>query len=319
MKIWLEIFFQFLKLGLTSFGGPSAHMAYFRECFVEKRKWLSEEDYASLMALCQFLPGPGSSQVGMGIGWTRGGIGGSLAAFLGFTLPSAVLMAVFGWAVISFSGTGDLAQQGWIRGLGIAVVVVVAQAVWSMRQALCPDKTTHVIALAAAAAFVLGRDWPWTQIAIIASGAVLGGVLLKKNHELIVSTPRVNTINSASRIFAIACFGIFLALLLGWPLVEKTCDCRVIESFGAMYRSGALVFGGGHVVLPLLSGEVVDSGWVSAEHFAAGYGGAQAVPGPVFTISAFLGAVIESPLALPLLTLVCVIGIFLPGWLLVMG
>jgi len=315
----LAVLREFFQLGLTSFGGPTAHVAFFRERFVEKKSWLSDREFADLLALCQFLPGPASSQLGLGIGWKQAGWAGAFCAWIGFTLPSALVLAAFGVLVASMGKGAIEADAGWLRGLQIAVVAVIAGAVWSMGTKLCPDRPRRLIALVAAAV-MLGFGIAWMQIVIIAVGALLGWVLVKDAGATEHSDDSSASKGATGRIAAIVCLALFAVLLIGLPLLQRVWpDCMVLGAFQAMYRSGALVFGGGHVVLPLLSAEVVDPGWVSAQDFMAGYGAAQAVPGPLFTFSSYLGAVIDAPWNPWLMAGVCLIGIFLPAWLLVLG
>ncbi|MEM1441866.1 MAG: chromate efflux transporter [Verrucomicrobiota bacterium] len=320
MKHTLEVFREFLLLGLTSFGGPTAHVAFFRDRFVGVKKWLSESDFADLRALCQFLPGPASSQLGLSIGWRRAGWAGAFAAWFAFTMPSAILLTLFGIGVMKFGGGLD-AETGWLRGLQIAVVVVIAQAVTSMWTALCPDRKRKLIALATAA-IILVTAPAWMQLVVIALGAVAGLIFLREETIPEDSTgldERPNPVRSGV-VVGVACLVLFFVLLIGLPFVVRTMpDCPVLQTFTAMYRSGSLVFGGGHVVLPLLSYEVVDPGWIKREEFLAGYGAAQAVPGPLFTFAAFLGSLIDGPGGPWGMAAVALIGIFVPAWLLVLG
>lgn len=311
----VEIFIEFFRLGLTSFGGPSAHIAYFRTRFVEQKQWIDESEYASILALTQFLPGPGSSQMGMAIGWKRGGAIGSVAAFLGFTLPSAVIMILFAHGVMKFSSPED-GQSGWIRGLQIAVIVVIANAVWSMAKSLCQGKIRALIALIAAGV-VLAVASNWDQIGVILGGGLLGWLLLRDEVQNHPPEDQAKIARGPSW-FSILCLLLFAAILIATPWMSQTGG-PLVQGFSAMYKSGALVFGGGHVVLPLLSQEVVDTGWMSDARFSAGYGAAQAVPGPLFTISSYLGALLKSDAGPWLSALVCTLGIFLPGWLLTLG
>ncbi len=319
MKAVLEVFREFLLLGLTSFGGPTAHVAFFRDRFVRVKEWLSEKEFAEILALCQFLPGPASSQVGLSIGWHRAGLGGAFAAWLAFTMPSAIALTLFGVTVVSFGAEME-AGSGWLRGLQIAVVVVIAQAVISMGMSLCQNRTTQLIALVSAG-IILATEPAWMQLVVIALGAVCGLLLLR---SLVIakatgSDDRSNPVRSEKR-FGIACIFLFFLLLFSLPLVVSWMPgSAILETFSAMYRSGSLVFGGGHVVLPLLSEEVVDPGWVTSEEFLAGYGAAQAVPGPLFTFAAYLGALIEGPIGRWGMAMVALVGIFLPAWLLVLG
>lgn len=302
-----EVLLVFLRLGLTSFGGPVAHLGYFREEFVARRQWLDERAYADLIALCQFLPGPASSQVGLAIGLSRAGYLGALAAWTGFTLPSAVALVVFALGVAAVGGGGESA---WLHGLKVAAVAVVAQAVLGMMRSLAPDKERATLAVAAA---VIALAFPsaWGQVGAIALGALAGITLLRtaapSNH---VSLPL-----AVSRTVGAVALGLFFALLIGLPLLASQTANQPITLFDAFYRAGSLVFGGGHVVLPLLQAEVVPSGWVTNDQFLAGYGAAQAVPGPLFTFAAYLGAVIGGWGIAGL----CLVAVFLPSFLLVVG
>ncbi|MDF1825055.1 MAG: chromate efflux transporter [Verrucomicrobiales bacterium] len=317
MKSFLQVFREFFILGLTSFGGPTAHVAFFRERFVGDRKWLTESEFADLLALCQFLPGPASSQLGLSIGWRKAGWGGAFAAWLAFTIPSAILMVLFGIGLTTFGGGLD-PEAGWLRGLQIAVVVVIAGAVVSMWTSLCPDRRRKLIALVVAAV-ILATASAWMQLVVIALGAVSGLVFLKKETDSRGLSEAPDPLKSAS-IPGIACLIAFFALLLTLPFAVKLVPgSAALETFSAMYRSGSLVFGGGHVVLPLLSREVVDTAWVRGEEFLAGYGVAQAVPGPLFTFAAYLGSLIEGPGGAWGMAAVALVGIFLPAWLLVLG
>lgn len=322
MKHFFEIFREFSLLGLTSFGGPTAHVAFFRDRFVGVKNWLSESDFADLLALCQFLPGPGSSQLGLSIGWRKGGLPGAIAAWIGFTLPSAIALILFGIGVMAVSGEGFDASAGWLRGLQIAVVAVIASAVVSMWKSLCPERPHQFIALAAAAVMLLSTV-AWMQLVVIGIGALLGLILFRKSvGASTASSDGIKPVGalSGSRWFGIACLVVFFALLFGLPfLVPANQDNSILAAFNAMYRSGSLVFGGGHVVLPLLSQEVVTPGWVSGEEFLAGYGAAQAVPGPLFTFAGYLGSIMDDVGGPWLMGAVCLVGVFLPAWLLVLG
>lgn len=326
MKHFLEILREFTILGLTSFGGPTAHVAFFRDRFVGVKKWLTESEFADLLALCQFLPGPASSQFGLAVGWRRGGLPGAFAAWIGFTLPSAIAMILFGIGVMAVSDGGFDASAGWLRGLQIAVVAVIASAVVSMWKSLCPDRVHQFIALAAAVMMLLSSV-AWMQLVVIGLGALLGFVLFRKSvvadkSESTVSSERPNPVGaiSSSRWFGITCLVAFFVLLFGLPfLVSSGQDNSILAAFNAMYRSGSLVFGGGHVVLPLLSQEVVTPGWLTSEEFLAGYGAAQAVPGPLFTFAAYLGSLMDDVGGPWLMGAVCIAGIFLPAWLLILG
>lgn len=320
----LEVLREFTLLGLTSFGGPTAHIGFFRERFVVVKKWLTEAEFADLLALCQFLPGPASSQFGLAVGWKRAGWAGACAAWLAFTLPSALVMAAFGVGITTF-GDGFDGDAGWLRGLQIAVVAVIAKAVASMWQTLCPGRPHQLLALAGAG-IILATEPAWMQLIVIAGGAVAGLVLFRETgaegEKEGPSEPAPGEDGSGSRTGRTAgavCLALFFALLLGLPLLSKVVPGQPLETFSAMYRSGSLVFGGGHVVLPLLSEEVVEPGWVAPEEFLAGYGAAQALPGPLFTFSAYLGSLIEGPGGPWAMAAIGLAGIFLPAWLLVLG
>ena len=307
---WTVVLRAFLRLGLTSFGGPVAHLGYFRAEFVDRRRWLDEQAYGELVALCQFLPGPASSQVGFAIGLTRGGMPGALAAWAGFTLPSAALLVAFALGAPSLLQAR--AGAGLLHGLQLVAVAIVAQAVWGMARSLCPDRSRAAIGLAALTV-VTAAPAGWAQFAAIALGAAAGLALAE------TGTPSTATLPLAlvSRRVGVACLVGFVALLVVPPLLPGTAV------FDAFYRSGALVFGGGHVVLPLLHEAVVTPGWVSEEAFLAGYGATQAMPGPLFTFAAYLGAVLQpGPTAMRASVLDAVlplVAIFLPGFLLLLG
>lgn len=307
----LEVLAIFARLGFTSFGGPVAHLGYFRDEFVERRKWIDEQTYADIVALCQFLPGPASSQVGIAIGLTRAGIRGALSAWLGFTLPSAIALILFAYGV---SAWGDVADSGWLDGLKIVAVAVVAQALWGMARNLCPDRERASIAVGAA---ILVLAWPFVgvQVGVIILGGIIGWAFLARS-ELGEITPLNVPIG---RTFAIASFVVFFLLLGGLPLVRALADTYPLDLFDSFYRTGSLVFGGGHVVLPLIQSEVVPPGWVNADDFVAGYGAAQAIPGPLFTFSAYLGAVSTMTPAGWLGGGIALVAIFIPSFLLVFG
>jgi chromate transporter len=308
-----EVFAAFLKLGLTSFGGPIAHLGYFRNEFVERRKWLNETAYADLVALCQFLPGPASSQVGFSLGILRGnGLLGGLAAWFAFTTPSALILFAFAMGAAAFTGP---VAEGFLHGLKLVAVAVVAQAIWGMSLTLTPDRARAGIALAAIAIVVFFAG-SFGQIAAIVLGAC-AGLWLRKGE---VAPPVSGHLNfPVTRRAGVVALVLFAALLLTPPVVANTTGSQALALFDAFYRSGALVFGGGHVVLPLLQAQVVTPGWVSNEAFLAGYGLAQAVPGPLFTFAAYLGAVIGPPPNGPAGAAIALIAIFLPGMLLVYG
>lgn len=306
-----SVFMVFLRLGLTSFGGPVAHLGFFRDEFVVRRRWLSEHSYGDLIALCQFLPGPASSQVGMALGLSRAGYRGALAAWAGFTLPSAIVLIVFALGIARY---GDGMAAGLLHGLKVAAVAVVAQAMWGMARTLCPDRA-RITLMAATACVVLLLPTITAQVGVIAAGAALGLMLFKPAaagaHERLPIT--------VGRRAASMWLGLFFALLAALPLLAQAWPSPALAQVDAFYRAGALVFGGGHVVLPLLQAEVVPSGWVASEAFLAGYGAAQAVPGPLFTFAAFLGASMSSGPSGWLGGLICLIAIFLPSLLLVLG
>jgi chromate transporter len=306
----LEVLVAFLRLGLTSFGGPIAHLGYFRQEFVARRHWLDEAAYADLVALCQFLPGPASSEVGIGIGLTRAGLAGALAAWIGFTLPSAIALVLFALGVERF-GSLDAA---WLHGLKIAAVAVVAQAVWGMAGTMAAGKTRATLAVAAAA-IVLAVPTTAGQLGAIALGAVAGVVLLRTEHAPSPPAPGPSVHHG----FATACLVVFFALLVGLPLLAAAFPSQALAMFSAFYRAGSLVFGGGHVVLPLLQAAVVPPGWVTNDAFLAGYGAAQAVPGPLFTFAAYLGAVMGPQPNGWAGAAICLVAIFLPSFLLVIG
>ncbi|RRU99965.1 chromate efflux transporter [Stutzerimonas xanthomarina] len=305
------IFLVFLRLGLTSFGGPIAHLGYFRDEFVQRRRWLDERSYADLVALCQFLPGPASSQVGLAIGLLRGGYRGSLAAWAGFTLPSAIALTLFALGIATW---GDALPDGVLQGLKIVAVAVVAQAVWGMARTLCTDAPRIAIALAAASTVLL-LPFIWSQVAVIAAVGLIGVVFFRPaTTEAHVVLPV-----AVKRRAALTALALFFAMLMLLPLLASGTDNPLLALLDAFYRAGALVFGGGHVVLPLLQAEVVQPGWVDRDTFLAGYGAAQAVPGPLFTFAAFLGASMnESPSGL-LGAAVCLVAVFAPSFLLVIG
>jgi chromate transporter len=306
-----EVFAVFLRLGLTSFGGPVAHLGYFHEEFVVRRGWLDEKSYVDLVALCQFLPGPASSQVGIAVGLSRAGYPGALAAWLGFTLPSAVAMVLFAYGV---SVVGDDAGSGWLHGLKVAAVAVVAQAVLGMARALAPDRERATLAVAAAA-IVLAFPSAAGQIGAILLGAIAGITLLRGD----ATTGHASLPLAVSRSVATGALVVFFVLLIGLPLASSVVQSQSLALFDAFYRAGSLVFGGGHVVLPLLQAEVVPRGWVSNDAFLAGYGAAQAVPGPLFTFAAYLGAVMGPPPNGWVGALLCLVAVFLPSFLLVIG
>lgn len=304
-----EVLRVFLKLGLTSFGGPVAHLGYFRSEFVERRRWIDDRSYGDLVALCQFLPGPASSQVGMALGLQRAGWAGALAAWLGFTLPSAVLLILFALGVASWPG---LAASGAVHGLKVVAVAVVAQAVWGMARSLCPDRLRAGIALVAA---LLVLAWPAAggQVGTIVLGGLVGLGALKLEGLSPGSTPGFGVGRRTGAVLLALCVGL---LALGPVLASMS---PALEAVAVFYNAGALVFGGGHVVLPLLQAGVVPPGWVSNDVFLAGYGAAQAVPGPLFSFAAYLGAAMPAPWGGWAGGLALLVVIFLPAFLLVAG
>jgi chromate transporter len=306
-----EVFRAFLRLGLTSFGGPIAHLGYFREELVLRRRWLSEAAYADLVALCQFLPGPASSQVGFALGFLRGGLAGALLAWAAFTLPSVVLLLAFASGA---EAVGGAVGQELIHGLKLVAVAIVAQAVWGMAHSLAPDRERTTIALAAVL-IVSFLPTAFGQIAAITAGAVAGRVWCQRPEKGAAGDLPVRL----SRRTGTLLIAVFFLLLLGLPALVAISQAQALALFDAFYRAGALVFGGGHVVLPLLEVSLVRPGWVSADAFLAGYGAAQAVPGPLFSVAAYLGAISEpGPNGIPGAA-IALLGIFLPGMLLLMG
>lgn len=308
-----EVFAAFSKLGLISFGGPVAHLGYFREEFVARRRWLDDGAFADLVALCQFLPGPASSQVVFALGMRRAGLAGGLVASLCFTTPSAILMILFALGVAAL---GDLEGAGWLHGLKVAAVAVVANAVWGMATKLCPDRARVTLALLAAMA-VLAWSGAAGQISAIILGGFVGWLLYRRETAA-VEHPALHADIRGHR-QAAAALGVFFLLLLGLPLLAGRTGSTAIAMFDSFYRSGSLVFGGGHVVLPLLRAEVVPNGWVGDNTFLAGYGAAQALPGPLFTFAAYLGAVMKPEPNGWIGGLWCLLAIFLPALLLVGG
>jgi chromate transporter len=308
---WPEVLAAFLRLGLTSFGGPVAHLGYFREEFVGRRRWLDDRAYADLVALCQFLPGPASSQVGIALGLSRAGVPGALAAWTGFTLPSALAMVLFAYGL---EAMGDVKNAGWLHGLKIAAVAVVAQAVLSMARTLAPDRTRATIA-AIAAVIVLALPSAWSQIGVIALGAAAGLALPRTAasdgaaHLPLAMSRRAGAINLA----------VFFALLIALPILAAGSQSQSLNLIDAFYRAGSLVFGGGHVILPLLQASVVQPGWVTNDAFLAGYGAAQAVPGPLTTFAAYLGFVMGPSPNGWIGAIICLLAAFLPSFLLVFG
>lgn len=299
-----------LRLGLTSFGGPIAHLGYFRREYVERRAWLDEATYGDMVALSQFLPGPASSQVGIAIGTRRAGLRGGIAAWLGFTLPSAIALGLLG----ILAAHADLAGAGWVHGLKLAAVAVVAQAVLAMARTLTPDWPRRILAVLAAVAAFAWPD-PFVQVAIIGAGALFGAILLRAPPGRSLGAEP----SPVRRSVGIGMLVVFAVLLVGLPILVRATGEHAVALFESQYRAGALVFGGGHVVLPLLQSTVVDPGWVTQSQFLAGYGAAQAVPGPLFSFAAYLGAVQSLPPAGWLGAGIALVGIFLPSFLLVWG
>jgi chromate transporter len=306
----LEILGVATRLGLTSFGGPVAHLGYFREEYVVRRRWLDEAAYADLVALCQFLPGPASSQVGIAIGITRGGLLGGVAAWLGFTLPSAIALVLFAYGL---RGLGA-ADAGWLHGLKVAAVAVVALAVWGMARSLAPDRARATIAILCA---VCALAWPTGvgQVVLIAAAALVGLWLLPAS----AAAPATARPVPVSRALGTCALVAFFALLIALPIARQLAGSQALALFDSFFRTGSLVFGGGHVVLPLLQAEVVPPGWVTSEAFVAGYGAAQAVPGPLFTFAAYLGAV-AGPRPNGLAgAAIALVAIFLPSFFMIVG
>lgn len=306
-----EVFFAFLKLGCTSFGGPIAHLGYFRDELVVRRKWVDEQGYADLVALCQFLPGPASSQVGFALGLLRAGPLGAAAAWLAFTMPSAILLVAFASLAGLFDGP---VGQGLIHGLKLVAVAIVAQAIWGMARNLAPDRPRAAISLIAILIAILAPT-ALGQILAIGFGAI-GGLWFCRTD-----TPQepVQLGFNIPKSVALVCLALFFGLLFGLPVLAGLAGWQPLNLIDAFYRSGALVFGGGHVVLPLLETEVVRTGWVSASDFLAGYGATQAVPGPLFTFASYLGfAMTPEPNGL-IGAIICLVVIFVPGFLLLVG
>ena len=309
-RFW-EILFVAGRLGLTSFGGPIAHIGYFREEYVVRRKWLDEGTFAELIALCQFLPGPASSQLGMAVGIKRGGLLGGFAAWLGFTLPSALALILFAYGVQEL---GAQESADWLHGLKIVAVAVVALALWGMGRTLTPDRTRITIAVVAAATLLLSGGIA-AQLVVIAGGAVLGLIVLRPPE------PRADgdTVSDGGTRSAAVLLIAFLVLLAVLPLASRLTESLALDVVDSFYRTGSLVFGGGHVVLPLIEAEVVPPGWVTSDEFLAGYGAAQAVPGPLFTFSAYLGASVNGLTPAWGGGLLALAAIFAPSFLLVPG
>lgn len=306
VKSLLEILVVSTRLGLTSFGGPTAHLGYFHEEYVRRRKWMDEKSYADLVALSQFLPGPASSQVGIGIGVMRAGVIGGIVSFLGFTLPSVIALILFA----ELLATTNIGNAGWIHGLKLVAVAVVAHAVIGMAKNLTPDATRKTIALCALIGTLLWQS-AWSQVGVILIAALVGFLVFKKHKE---SESAKSSFPITKRVSAI-CLLIFGGLLVLLPILRELTGSVWIAMIDSFYRSGSLVFGGGHVVLPLLEQEFVPTGWISEESFLAGYGATQAVPGPLFTFAAYLGTVMKGWQG----GLVATFAVFLPAFLLILG
>src|SRR5210317_266019 len=307
----MQVFLAFLKLGLTSFGGPVAHLGYFRNEFVERRCVMQDAAYADLVSLCQFLPGPASSQIGIGIGITQAGLRGGIAAWVGFTLPSAIALILFAYGIAALDES--VVQTGWLHGLKVAAVAVVAQAILGMSRMLCPDWRRRSVAIFTAL-LTLILPGILGQMTAIGCGMILGLFFL--NYE--ASNDHTPHLFTLSKKISVISLGLFFALLLSLPILAQkgSLALALVDSF---YRSGALVFGGGHVVLPLLKAEVVNPGWINQDMFLAGYGAAQAVPGPLFTFSAYLGTAMNTAPSGWFGGFLCLLAIFLPSFLLVTG
>lgn len=306
LKTLLEILLVSTRLGLTSFGGPIAHLGYFHEEYVRKRKWMDEKSYADLVALCQFLPGPASSQVGIGIGVMRGGVLGGIISFIGFTFPSVIALILF---ALILQGL-NVADLSWIHGLKIVAVAVVAHAILGMAEKLTPDLKRKTIALFALVGTLLWQT-AFSQVGVILVAGLLGFLLYREQTE----SDDTKYEFPISMKFAVICLTLFFALLIILPILREATSISWIAIFDSFYRSGSLVFGGGHVVLPLLEREFVPTDWISEEAFLAGYGAAQAVPGPLFTFAAYIGAVMNGWQG----GLLATFAIFLPAFLLILG
>src|SRR5699024_10788753 len=306
LKSLIEILLVSTRLGLTSFGGPTAHLGYFHEEYIRRRKWMDEKSYADLVALAQFLPGPASSQVGIGIGVMRAGVLGGIISFIGFTLPSVIALILFALLLTGF----DIGNAGWIHGLKIVAVAVVAHAIMGMARNLTPDLKRKTIALFA---LIITLTWQtaFTQVGVILIAALFGFLLYKQHQE---NEEVRSQFPIAKRVSAI-CLLLFFSLLFLLPIIREVTGSYWVGMFDSFYRSGSLAFGGGHVVLPLLEQELVPTGWISEEEFLAGYGATQAVPGPLFTFAAYLGAVMKGWQG----GLVATVAVFLPAFLLILG
>ena len=308
----LEVFWVALRLGLTSFGGPVAHLGYFREEYVQRRRWVDDAQYADLVALCQFLPGPASSQVGIAIGTLRAGYLGGLLAWIGFTLPSAVVMVLFAYGLAAFRVT----DAGWLHGLKVAAVAVVANAVWGMAPGLASGRIRSAIAIGAACILLIAPT-ALAQVAVIFVGGLLGWRFLGVPGG--VEGVARDELPTRGRRMASVLLAAFFALLLLLPVARAAAPSQVVAMVDVYYRVASLVFGGGHVVLPLLQAEVVPPGWVTTDHFIAGYGAAQALPGPLMAFAAFLGAAQTSAPNGWLGGTIALVAIYVPSFLLVWG
>ncbi len=308
LKIWLEILIVSTRLGFTSFGGPTAHLGYFHEEYIRRRKWMDEKSYADLVALCQFLPGPASSQVGIGLGVMRGGIVGGIFSFLGFTLPSVIALIIFASALQTFG----IEDAGWIEGLKIVAVVVVAHAILGMAKNLTPDIKRKTIALFALVVTLLWQT-AYTQIGVILIAGFIGYLLYREEVKRGEITNV--TLFPISKKLGYFCLTLFFGLLFFLPILSSNSSSLWVTMFDSFYRSGSLVFGGGHVVLPLLEQEFIPTGWLSEEEFLAGYGAAQAVPGPLFTFATYIGAITGGWKG----GLFATFAMFFPAFLLILG
>jgi len=307
----VDVFSAFSRLGWTSFGGPVAHIGFFRNEFVTRRRWMNERAFADLLALCQFLPGPASSQVGIGIGLYRAGLPGAVLAWTAFTLPSALILVLAGFGIREWEG---MAGTGLVHGLKVAAVAVVAQAVTGMARTLCPDLPRIMLAVSAATLLIVWQA-PVAQLAVILAGGLVGWILLKPAEGVAADHMKI----PVSRRMAGFCLALFFVLLFGLPVAAGSVSHHGLDLIERFYRAGSLVFGGGHVVLPLLQSQVVPPGWVTKDLFLAGYGAAQAVPGPLFTFAAYLGTVMTPQPNGIAGALICLVAIFAPSFLLVIG
>ncbi|NLA51007.1 MAG: chromate efflux transporter [Alcaligenaceae bacterium] len=306
-----SIFLIFLRLGLTSFGGPVAHIAYFRDELITRRRWLNEQQYADLLALCHFLPGPSSSQVSIGLGISQAGYAGAFAAWFGFTMPSALLLILFAVGLTHYQ---EMVPSTALRGLAIVAVAVIVQAVWGMGRSLCPDKP-RITLMIAVSCFLLFFPSSWAQILAILSAALIGLLVCKPEKNQQHQPLNISITRQQGAIW----ISLFFVLLFTLPLLLELVPTQSVQLFDSFYRAGSLVFGGGHVVLPLLQAETVQNGLLTEEVFLAGYGAAQAVPGPLFTFAAFLGAAINGTSNTFITAIICLIAIFIPSFLLIAG